>query len=51
MAQTDTASSVRNDIAALGALIKSTGHPALLMVDCMANLACDVFEMDAWELM
>ena len=48
VAQTDTASSVRNDIAALGALVKSTGHPALLMVDCMASLACDVFEMDAW---
>ena len=46
--QTDTASSVRNDIEALSECIRSTGHPALLMVDCMASLACDRFEMDAW---
>ena len=46
--QTDTASSVRNDIEALSECIRSIGHPALLMVDCMASLACDRFEMDAW---
>ena len=46
--QTDTASSVRNDIEALSECIRSSGHPALLMVDCMASLACDRFEMDAW---
>ena len=46
--QTDTASSVRNDIEALSECIRSTGHPTLLMVDCMASLACDRFEMDAW---
>ena len=46
--QTDTASSVRNDIEALSECIRSTGHPALLMVDCMASLACDRFDMDAW---
>ena len=46
--QTDTASSVRNDIEALSECIRSTGHPALLMVDCMASLACDRFDMDSW---
>ena len=46
--QTDTASSVRNDIEALSECIRSTGHPAMLMVDCMASLACDRFEMDSW---
>jgi len=46
--QTDTASSVRNDIEALSECIRSKGHPALLMVDCMASLACDRFEMDSW---
>ncbi len=46
--QTDTASSVRNDIAALGECIGSSGHPALYMVDCMASLACEPFEMDRW---
>ena len=48
--QTDTASSVRNDIEALSECIRSTGHPAFLMVDCMASLACDRFEMDAWRV-
>ena len=45
---TDTATSIRNDIAALRACIDACNHPALLMVDCIASLACDRFEMDAW---
>ncbi len=45
---TDTATTVRNDIEALGAVIDTCNHPALLMVDCIASLACDPFEMDAW---
>ncbi len=44
----DTSTSIRNDIAALRAALEATGHPALLMVDCIASLACDRFEMDAW---
>ncbi|XDA96945.1 aminotransferase class V-fold PLP-dependent enzyme [Sulfitobacter sp. LCG007] len=44
----DTSSSVRSDIAALRKALDETGHPALLMVDCIASLACDVFEMDDW---
>ncbi|MEM1387789.1 MAG: aminotransferase class V-fold PLP-dependent enzyme [Pseudomonadota bacterium] len=44
----DTASSVRNDIAALRACVDEAGHPALLMVDCIASLACDAFDMDAF---
>ena len=46
--QTDTSTSVRNDIAALRGAMDAVGHPALLMVDCMASLGCDRFEMDAW---
>ena len=46
--QTDTASSVRNDIPALRAAIDAAGHPALFVVDCIACLGCDGFEMDAW---
>lgn len=46
--QTDTASSANNDIAALGAAIRAAGHPALYQVDCIASLACERFEMDAW---
>ncbi|WP_299611767.1 aminotransferase class V-fold PLP-dependent enzyme [uncultured Tateyamaria sp.] len=44
----DTSTSIRNDIAALRALMDEVGHPALLMADCIASLGCDVFEMDAW---
>ena len=44
----DTATSVLNDIAGLRAVIDATGHPALLAVDCIASLAVDRFEMDAW---
>lgn len=46
--QTDTASSVLNDVPALRAAIDAAGHPALLAIDCIASLACDRFEMDAW---
>ncbi|GAA6200247.1 aminotransferase class V-fold PLP-dependent enzyme [Aquicoccus sp. SU-CL01552] len=44
----DTSSSVRNDVAGLRAVLDAVGHPALLMVDCIASMACDRFEMDAW---
>ncbi len=46
--QTDTASSVRNDIPALRAAIDAAKHPALFMVDCIASLACERFMMDDW---
>ena len=46
--QVDTASSVRTDIAALRAAMDAAGHPALLAVDCIASLACDVYRMDDW---
>lgn len=46
--QTDTSTSVRNDIAGMRAALDRAGHPALLMADCIACLACDRFEMDEW---
>ena len=46
--QVDTATSVLNDVAAVRDALDAAGHPALLMVDCIASLACDRFEMDAW---
>ncbi|TPE47947.1 pyridoxal-phosphate-dependent aminotransferase family protein [Amaricoccus solimangrovi] len=46
--QTDTASSALTDIRAVRAAIDAAGHPALLAVDCVASLAADRFEMDAW---
>lgn len=48
MTHVDTASSVRNDVAAVRAAIDRAGHPALLAVDCIASLGCDTFEMDLW---
>ncbi|WP_457647349.1 pyridoxal-phosphate-dependent aminotransferase family protein [Profundibacter sp.] len=44
----DTSTSVRNDIPALRAVMDQVGHDALLMVDCIASLAVERFEMDAW---
>ncbi len=44
----DTSSSVRNDIAGVRAVMDAVGHGALLMADCIASLAVDRFEMDAW---
>lgn len=46
--QTDTASSVKNDIKALRAAMDATGHEALFMVDCIASLGCDEYHMDDW---
>ncbi len=44
----DTSTSVRNDIAGVRAVMDAVGHGALLMADCIASLAVDRFEMDAW---
>lgn len=48
IAHTDTATSVRNDIEAIGSMLRASGHRALLMVDCIASLGCEQFEMDDW---
>jgi len=44
----DTSTSVKSDIASLRAVMDESEHPALLMVDCIASLGCDQFEMDDW---
>ncbi len=48
MAHVDTASSVRNDVPAFRRALDAVGHPALLMVDCIASLGCEPFLMDEW---
>jgi alanine-glyoxylate transaminase/serine-glyoxylate transaminase/serine-pyruvate transaminase len=48
LTQVDTASSVKNDIAAIRAALDAAGHPALLVVDAIASLGCDDFRMDDW---
>jgi len=46
--QVDTATGVWNDIAAIRRAMDAAGHPALLMVDCIACFGCVPFEMDEW---
>ncbi|WP_420862620.1 pyridoxal-phosphate-dependent aminotransferase family protein [Algirhabdus cladophorae] len=46
--QVDTSTSVKNDVTALRKVLDDIGHPALLMIDSIACLGCDAFEMDAW---
>lgn len=48
MVHVDTSTSVRNDVTEVRRALDETGHPALLMMDCIASLGCDRFEMDAW---
>ncbi len=44
----DTATTIRNDIAAIRAAIDAAGHAALLVTDCIATMGCDEFRMDDW---
>lgn len=44
----DTASSVKNDIAAIRGVLDAVGHPALLCVDAIAAMGCDEMRMDDW---
>ncbi len=48
VAHVDTGTSARSDIEAIRAAIDNADHPALLMVDSIASLGCDRYEMDAW---
>ena len=48
IAHVDTASSARNDVPAFRRAIDSAGHPALLMVDCIASIGCEPFHLDEW---
>lgn len=44
----DTATSIRNDIAGLRAVLDRLGHPALLVVDAVASLGCEALRFDDW---
>ncbi len=46
--QVDTSTGGKSDIAAIRSAIDAAGHDALLMVDCIASLGCDRYEMDTW---
>ena len=46
--QTDTATSVTSDVAAVRRALDACGHPALLMADVVASLGSTDFRMDDW---
>ena len=46
--QIDTATGVLNDIPAIRAAMDAAGHPALLLVDCIASTGCVPYAMDEW---
>lgn len=48
--QTDTATSVTNNIELIRQAMTATRHPALLMVDAIASFACEHLDMDAWDV-
>ncbi|UMA63467.1 aminotransferase class V-fold PLP-dependent enzyme [Roseivivax marinus] len=48
MVHTDTSSSLRSDVAEVRRAVDEAGQGALLMVDCIASLGCDPYEMDLW---
>jgi alanine-glyoxylate transaminase/serine-glyoxylate transaminase/serine-pyruvate transaminase len=48
MVQTDTASSIRNDVPAIRRALDAADHPALLMVDGIASIGCEPYAMDDW---
>ncbi len=47
-AQTDTASSILNDIKSISEIIDQSNHSALLLIDSIACFGCDRLEMDEW---
>ncbi len=44
---TDTSSGITSDLAAIGAAMRATGHPALFVADVVASLGAEPFDMDA----
>lgn len=48
MTHVDTSSGRVSDVQEVSRLMRGQNHKALLMVDCMASLGCDRYEMDAW---
>ena len=47
---TDTSSGITSDVPALRAAIDAADHPALFVVDVVASLGAEPFEMDGWRV-
>jgi alanine-glyoxylate transaminase/serine-glyoxylate transaminase/serine-pyruvate transaminase len=50
MVQTDTATGITSDVAAVREAIDNAAHPALFMVDAVASLAATDLRMDDWKV-
>ena len=50
MVQTDTATGITSDVAAVREAIDNAAHPALFLVDAVASLAATDFRMDDWKV-
>lgn len=50
MVQTDTATGITSDVAAVRKAIDAASHPALFMVDAVASLAATDLRMDEWKV-
>jgi alanine-glyoxylate transaminase/serine-glyoxylate transaminase/serine-pyruvate transaminase len=50
MVQTDTATGITSDVAAIREAIDAASHPALFMVDAVASLAATDLRMDEWKV-
>ncbi len=50
MVQTDTATGITSDVAAVRQAIDAAAHPALFMVDAVASLAATDLRMDDWKV-
>jgi len=48
MVQVETSTGITHDVRAVRAAIDAAGHPALLLVDAIASLACIDLPMDRW---
>src|SRR5690606_34113201 len=44
----ETSTGMTHDVAGIGAAIRASGHPALLIVDTISSLASMDFRMDEW---
>lgn len=44
----ETSTGITHDVAGIGAAIRASGHPALLIVDTISSLASMDFRMDEW---
>lgn len=47
---TETASGCRTDVPAVRRALDAAGHPALFIVDAIASLAIEAFDMDGWGI-